>query len=124
MAFIYSIHIPHFYIYDLPTKYPREKFSDPQNTHEKNFVSTKYTREKSWTHEIPTRRNFVPTKYPLEKISTHEILTRKNFGPTKYSHKKILDTRRYDGTRSTMPTEFSILFFDCVILRQLQENCY
>ena len=42
-----------------PTKYPREKISDPPNIHEK----------KCGTHEIPMRKNFRPTKYPREKIT-------------------------------------------------------
>ena len=51
-----------------PTKYPREKFMDPQNTHEKKFRTQENPREKFWTHEIPTRTNFGPTKYPREEI--------------------------------------------------------
>ena len=50
-----------------PTKYPREKHLDPQNTHGKKF----------WTHETPTRKNFGVTKYPREKIldprNLHEV---------------------------------------------------
>ena len=34
------------------SNYPREKNSDPRNTHEKKFQ----------THEIPTGKTFVPTK--------------------------------------------------------------
>ena len=49
-----------------PTKYPREKILDPQNTHE----------EQIWTYETPTRKNLRTTKYPRENIldtqNTHE----------------------------------------------------
>ena len=61
-----------------PTKYSREKKSDPRNTR-KNFGPAR----KFWTHETPTRKNFRPTKYPQEK----------NFGPTKYPRENILDPR-------------------------------
>ena len=71
-----------------PTKYSREKNSDPRNTHDKTF----------WTHEYPPKnfgpaksqeKNFRPTKYPREKFWTHEI-------PTK--------SRWHDGTKPTRPT--------------------
>ena len=54
--------------------------SNPQNVHVK----------KLWTHKIPIKKNFGPTK-PARKI----------FEPTKYTREKILDPRRYDGTRPT-----------------------
>ena len=58
-----------------PTKYPQEKISDPQNTHEKKFR----------THKIPTRKNFGLTKYPQEKISdprnTQEKMAQDPRGP-------------------------------------------
>ena len=52
------IFILHLCILELPTKHPREKFLDPQSTHEKKF----------WTHEIPTRKNVGPTEYSQEKM--------------------------------------------------------
>ena len=42
-----------------PTKYPRERFLDPRNTHEKKFR----------IYEIPKRKKFGPTKYPWVKNS-------------------------------------------------------
>ena len=75
-------------------KYPRNKISDPRNTHEKKF----------WTNKIPTRKNFGVTKYIREKILdpqnihkkkfwSHKIAMRKKFEPTKYSREKILNSR-------------------------------
>ena len=98
---------------------------DLQNTHEEKF----------WTRKIPTRQNFGPTKYQWGKISdpqnihkkiswSHEIPTgnkldpqnthEKNLDPRNTHKEKFwihectveLDSRDYDGTRTT---EFSTL---------------
>ena len=49
-----------------PTKYPREKTLDQENTHEKNSGPTKYRREKVLvprnTHEKKFRTHEIPTK--------------------------------------------------------------
>ena len=85
-----------------PAKYPREKISDPQNTHDKKILD----------HQILTRKKFCPTKYLQEKISdakipcqnkflTQEIATRKNFGPTKYP-------RTYDGMTALDPRDLRL----------------
>ena len=76
--------IPHLNAQELPMKYPREKIwtheifttkhfrpnprekiSDPRNTHEK----------KLWTHEIPTRKKIGPQNTLEKKFRTHQILT-------------------------------------------------
>ena len=75
------------------TKYPREKISDPQNTHEKNFGTNEKKflnpgnthKKKFWTHKIPTKKILEPRNTKENKFWTNEIPTRKNFGPTKYS---------------------------------------
>ena len=101
-----------------PTKYSREKKSDPRNTHEKKFrtrekiLDPRNTHEKKFqTYEISTRKKFW----------THEIPTRKYFRPTKYPREKILDPLNiHEGTvarlyeihethDSTRPTKFSTL---------------
>ena len=111
---IFFILIPLLYDHELPTEYPREK---------------------NWTHKIPMRKNFEPAKYPRDKISdprnihkkitwSHEIPTgnkldpqnthEKNLDPRSTHKEKFwihectveLDSRDYDGTRTT---EFSTL---------------
>ena len=98
---LYNYTISQLYIHESPTKHPREKILESQNTHEKKnldprichenkIAPTKYprnTQEKKFrTHEIPTRKNFEPTKYLREK----------KLGPWNTYKKKILDTRRHD----------------------------
>ena len=49
-----------------PTKYLREKYLNPENTHKK-YLDLQNTNEKSiLTHKIRTRKNFGRTKYPRE----------------------------------------------------------
>ena len=97
-----------------PTKYPWGKILNPQNTHETKFR----------THEIPMRKNFGPTKYPQENNLISRNTHGKKIGSAKYSREKCgqrnthkekfwihegtveLDSRDYDGTRTT---EFSTL---------------
>ena len=80
-----------------PTKYSREKRSDPRNTHKKKFR----------THEYP-RENFGPIKYSGEKISdplnTHE---KKNLDPRNtyekefWTHEIPTKARWHNGTKPT-----------------------
>ena len=111
------IFILHLCILELPTKHPREKFLDPQSTHEKKF----------WTHEIPTRKNFGPTTYLREKILdprntyekkfwTHGIPTRKNFGPThEIPMRKYFESTNARWHSGTRPTEFGTLNFFLIV---------
>lgn len=51
------------------TEHPREKLSNPRNTHKKHIP----------THEISTWKTFRPTKYPRKKISDPQINHEKKF---------------------------------------------
>ena len=72
-----------------PTKYPREKISDPRNTQGKKFE----------THEIPTTKIRDPQNTHRKIFWTHEIPTRKIFRPTKARWHRIHEN--HDGTRLT-----------------------
>ena len=53
---------------ELPTNYPREKISNPRNTHKEDFGLTKYPKEKILDPRNTQEKNVRPTKNPREKI--------------------------------------------------------
>ena len=84
-----------------PTKNPRKKILDSQNTNKKKFRTNKMSTKKNYIYEITTRKNIGPSNYRREDIldprNTHE----KNVW--------IHEARWHETHDCKGPTEFSTL---------------